>query len=111
MGIQYTLYNVSMSVYTYMHIYLYIYMGGCQNYGPFWGTLNNRSRIIIGTQKGTIILTTTHMYRYVCPSVSPSVCRSVCPSVCPSVRGSVGLCMYVCMDGWICIIIYMYTQA
>ena len=35
-------------------------MGGCQNYGPFLGTLNNRCRIIIGTQKGTIILTTTH---------------------------------------------------
>ena len=34
-------------------------MGGCQNYGPFLGTLNNRCRILIGTQKGTIILTTT----------------------------------------------------
>ena len=38
------------------------YMGGCQNYGPFLGTLNIRGRIIIGTQKGTIILTTSHMY-------------------------------------------------
>ena len=28
---------------------------------PFWGTLNIRGRIITGTQKGTIILTTTHM--------------------------------------------------
>ena len=39
------------------------HMGGCQNYGPFLGTLNNRCRIIIiiGTQKGTIILTTTHI--------------------------------------------------
>ena len=27
------------------------YMGGCQNYGPFWGTLNNRCRIIVGTPK------------------------------------------------------------
>ena len=36
-------------------------MGGCQNYGPFLGTLNIRGHIIIGTQKGTIILTTTHM--------------------------------------------------
>ena len=26
-------------------------MGGCQNYGPFWGTLNIRRRIIIGTPK------------------------------------------------------------
>ena len=29
-------------------------MGGCQNYGPFWGTLT-------GVQKGTIILTATQM--------------------------------------------------
>ena len=36
-------------------------MGGCQNYGPFLGTLNNRCRIIIATQKGTIILTITQM--------------------------------------------------
>ena len=36
-------------------------MGGCQNCGPFLGTLNISCRIIIGTQKGTIILTTTHM--------------------------------------------------
>ena len=40
-------------------------MGGCQNYGPFLGTLNIRCRIIIGTQKGTIILTTTHIYIYI----------------------------------------------
>ena len=38
-------------------------MGGCQNYGPFWGTLNNRCRIIVGTQKGTLILTTAHIGR------------------------------------------------
>ena len=37
------------------------YMGGCQNYGPFLGTLNIRGRITIGTSKRTIILTTTHM--------------------------------------------------
>ena len=36
-------------------------MGGRQNYDPFLGTLNTRCRIIIGTQKGTIILTTTHI--------------------------------------------------
>ena len=36
-------------------------MGGYQNYGPFLGTLNIRARIIMGTQKGTIILTTTHI--------------------------------------------------
>ena len=28
---------------------------------PFLGTLNTRCHIIIGTQKGTIILTSTHM--------------------------------------------------
>ena len=32
-----------------------LFMGGCQNSDPF------RSRIIIGTQEGTIILTTTLM--------------------------------------------------
>ena len=26
-------------------------LGGCQNYGPFLGTLNIRGRIIIGTPK------------------------------------------------------------
>ena len=37
------------------------YMGGCQNSGPFLGTLNIRCRTMIGTQKGAIILTTTHI--------------------------------------------------
>ena len=36
-------------------------MGGCRNYGPFLGTLNIRCRIIHGTPKGTLILTTTHI--------------------------------------------------
>ena len=36
-------------------------MGGCQHYGPFLGTLNIKGRIILGTQKETIILTTTHI--------------------------------------------------
>ena len=39
-----------------------VHMGGCQNYGPFWGTLNIRCRIITGSQKGTIILTSTHIF-------------------------------------------------
>ena len=39
------------------------HMGGCQNYGPFLGTLNIWCGIIIGIQKGTIILTTTRMLR------------------------------------------------
>ena len=33
-------------------------MGGCQNDGPFLGTLNILGPIVIGTQKGTITLTT-----------------------------------------------------
>ena len=37
------------------------YMGGCQNYGPFLGPRDNTAPNIQGTQKGTIILTTTHM--------------------------------------------------
>ena len=36
-------------------------MGGSQSYGPFLGTQNIRCRVRIGTQKGAIILTTTHM--------------------------------------------------
>ena len=45
-------------------------MGGCQNYGPFLGTLNIRCRIMIGIQTGTIILTTTHMalHFHACPA-------------------------------------------
>ena len=43
------------------------HMGGCQTDGPFLGTLNIRCRIIVGTQKGTIILTTTNI-KYVLPS-------------------------------------------
>ena len=35
-------------------------MGGCQNCGPFLGTLNIRCRNIVRAQKGTLILTTTH---------------------------------------------------
>ena len=36
-------------------------MGGCQNHGAFLGTLNTRCRTTMRTQKGTLILTTTHM--------------------------------------------------
>ena len=38
-------------------------MGGCQNYGPLLGPMNTRCRIILRTQKGTRILTTTHIDR------------------------------------------------
>ena len=36
-------------------------MGDLQNYGPFLGPLNTRCRIILRTQKGTIILAATHI--------------------------------------------------
>ena len=39
-------------------------MGGCQNYGPFLGTLNISCRIIVGIRNGTTILTTTHIGNY-----------------------------------------------
>ena len=38
-----------------------VHVGSCQNYGPFLGTLKSRCRMIMGTQKGTIILTATHV--------------------------------------------------
>ena len=37
-------------------------MGGCQNCGPFLGTLNIRCRIIIGIRKGAIVLTTAQTW-------------------------------------------------
>ena len=36
-------------------------MGRCQDYGPFLDPYYIRCRIIIGIQKGTVILTTTQM--------------------------------------------------
>ena len=44
-----------------MHDDVKAYMGGYQKYGPFLGTLNICCHIIIRIQKGTIILTTTHI--------------------------------------------------
>ena len=49
-------------------------MGGCQNYDPFLGTLNIRCRIIIGTQKGTIISTKTEYYRRTCNMLQRKLC-------------------------------------
>ena len=43
------------------HFSIEKHMGGCQNYDPFLGTLNIRCRVVIGTPKKTIILTTTHI--------------------------------------------------
>ena len=37
------------------------YVSGCQNCGPFLGSYYNMAPNISGTQKGTIVLTTTHV--------------------------------------------------
>ena len=37
------------------------HMGGCQSYGPSLDPYYNTAPNILGTQKWTIILTTTHM--------------------------------------------------
>ena len=95
---------------------LYLHMGGCQNYGPFWGTLNNRCRAIIRTHKGTIILTTTHIIvQYTRPSVGRFriLCLSAAFAELPKLRAAtakrgaprawlsmvwgVCICMHVCM--------------
>ena len=41
------------------------YMGGCRNYAPFFCPYYNAVPIIWGTQKGTLMWTTTHMLVYV----------------------------------------------
>ena len=79
-------------------------MGSCQNYGPCLGTLNTRCRTIVRTQKGTLILTTTHMgmlridickhtqsHAYVCIYISIIICD---------------MCIYI----YIYIYIYTYIQ-
>ena len=40
----------------------YMHAGGCQNYGPFLGPHYNTAPMIHGTQRGTLIFTTTHVY-------------------------------------------------
>ena len=45
-----------------LHIYIWVVV---KIMAPFLGALNNRCRIIIGTEKGTLILTTTHIYIYI----------------------------------------------
>ena len=48
-------------------------VGGYQNYGHFLGPLNIMCRIIIRSQKGTMILTTTHIV----PTKNPRLARNV----------------------------------
>ena len=58
-------------------------LGGCQNYGPFLGTLNMniRCRILIGTQKGTIILTSTHLVCLVSGVMSSNTMKFCLPEL------------------------------
>ena len=57
-----------------------LHMGGCQNQGYFLGTLNMRCRIVLRTQKGTLILTTTHMLcKDLCINVSGELQVGVAP--------------------------------
>ena len=51
-------------------------MAGCQNYGPFLGTLNIRGRIIIRTQEGAVNVTTTHIL-----NLKPNCCPSKAATV------------------------------
>ncbi len=83
----------------------YTYMGGCQNYGPFLGTLNIRCRIMIGIQEGTTILTTAHIcmcvdrgrkYEYmtlICPYMYTSMHTYMCGH--EDVREYSHVCMHV----------------
>ena len=57
-------------------------LGGRQNYGPLLGPPNTRCRIILGTPKGTIILTTTHVYIYVCTYVHICTCIYIYAYMC-----------------------------
>ena len=44
-----------------------LYLGGCQNHGLFLGPLDTRCCIILRTEKGTIILATTHLHAELLP--------------------------------------------
>ena len=63
-------------------------MGGCQNYGPFLGTLDIRGGIIIGTQKWTIILTTTHIDIYTYLLTWPDGFLAKCLAAVPGPSGT-----------------------
>ena len=43
-----------------LQTYSNVYTGGCQNYGPFLGTLNE-VHVVLRTPKGTVILITIHI--------------------------------------------------
>ena len=85
----------------------YIHVGGCQNYRPLLGSLNIRCRIILRTQKGTIILTTSHVHmnmRYL--HVRSSLCVL---SIYPSIYLSIYLPIHLHISLPHYIYIYIYT--
>ena len=57
----------------------YVHMSGCQNVGPFLGTLKIWRCIILGIQKGTILLTTTHINSH--PACEGLPCKSLGPQL------------------------------
>ena len=66
--------------------------GGCQNYGPFLDPYYNTAPTIWGTQKGTIILTTTYVVlRALVPGLSHA--RSGLRRIEASRRPSSPLCL------------------
>ena len=50
---------ISVDIYVCVRVYTWVVV---KIMVPFWGTLNTRCRIIIGIQKETGILTTTHVH-------------------------------------------------
>ena len=60
-----------------------IFLGSCscENYGPFLGPYYNAAPTIYGTQKGTLILTTTHMLFSKGPALKYSLYRYIGPKV------------------------------
>ena len=58
-----------------------MYMGGGQNHGPLLGPLNTRCRIILRTQTGTIILTTSHMWIYGVFIRTVMIVSDMCPAL------------------------------
>ena len=100
-------------------------VGSCQNYGPFLGALNIRCRIILRTQKGTIILTTTHVLE-LSRSCASRQARSdhEADAVLPLVLlfilfwlgfrvwglGGVCVCVYVCIHIYIYLFVYIFIS-
>ena len=54
--------EICACMYTYI---TNICMSGCQIYGPLLGPRNTRCRNVLRTPKGTMILTTAHIYAYI----------------------------------------------